>query len=286
MAESKDTASPKAAREHARAQAAQADAVTAKPTVPARNARDLPDGVAPQAMVWAETLAVGGYAARILERGTRLRIVDTDGGACVGLLAYNADAPWERLNVADTVKVQWQAYLGEGSLLLSDMGRVLLTMVRDTSGKHDALCGASSPWSHAARYGDGSNHGAFPSARDRFALALAKFGMSKRDITANVNLFRRVVVTPEGRLEFDTSGSPAGAFVELRAEMRALVVVVNSPHVLDPQPKPSPSSVRLLAWRGIPAGADCPFRASTPERQRAFENVDDLYAQAAPGGVV
>ena len=33
----------------------------------------------------------------------------------------------ERLNVADTVKVQWQAYLGPGAVLLSDMGRALMT---------------------------------------------------------------------------------------------------------------------------------------------------------------
>jgi uncharacterized protein YcgI (DUF1989 family) len=32
------------------------------------------------------------------------------------VLVYNAEHPTERLNVADTVKVQWQAYLGLGSL--------------------------------------------------------------------------------------------------------------------------------------------------------------------------
>ena len=31
--------------------------------------------------------------------------------------------------VADTVKVQWNAYLGAGSLLLSDMGRVLMRRI-------------------------------------------------------------------------------------------------------------------------------------------------------------
>ena len=32
-----------------------------------------------------------------------------------------------KLNVADTIKVQWNGYLGEGKLLLSDMGRVLMS---------------------------------------------------------------------------------------------------------------------------------------------------------------
>ena len=65
-------------------------------------------------------------------RDAVLRIADVDGDACVQLLVFNADAPAERLNVADTVKVQWQAYLGPGALLLSDMGRVLMTIVGDT----------------------------------------------------------------------------------------------------------------------------------------------------------
>ncbi|MBM4494668.1 DUF1989 domain-containing protein [Rhodococcus hoagii] len=48
------------------------------------------------------------------------------------MLLFRADAPWERLNVADTVKVPWQAYpLGPGHPLLSDAGRVLATVVAD-----------------------------------------------------------------------------------------------------------------------------------------------------------
>ena len=77
----------------------------------------------------------------MLARGTTLRLRDLDGEACAHLLLYNADQPWERLNVADTVKIPWQAYLGTGHPLLSDQGRVLATIVADDSGRHDALCG-------------------------------------------------------------------------------------------------------------------------------------------------
>lgn len=274
------TATPKAAREHARAQeAAAAAAIAYKPTIPACDAADRPDGVVARAMVSAETLGPGGYAARILERGTRLRFDDVEGDACLGLLAYNAEERWERLNVADTVKVQWQAYLGEGALLLSDMGRVLLSIVRDTcGGRHDTLCGASSRWSNLSKYGHGSNHGPYPNARERFALALAKFGMSKQDITANVNFFKRVDVGSAGELRFAATRSKAGDFVELRAEMRVLVVLANAPHVLDPRSEYVATPVRVRAWRGPVAPRDCPIRLATPERRRAFENVDEYYA--------
>jgi uncharacterized protein YcgI (DUF1989 family) len=45
--------------------------------------------------------------------------------------------------LADTMKVQWQAYLGVGSQLLSDMGRALMAITGDTSATHDCLCGPS-----------------------------------------------------------------------------------------------------------------------------------------------
>jgi len=62
-------------------------------------------------MLWEETLGAGGYASRKLARGTRLRLIDLQGDACVSMLAFNADQPIERLNVADTLKVQWTANL-------------------------------------------------------------------------------------------------------------------------------------------------------------------------------
>jgi uncharacterized protein YcgI (DUF1989 family) len=125
-APSVDTSTPASAREHARAQAgARADTMA---TIPVSGATDLPEGIDADALVWDETLGAGGYASRVLARGTRLRLVDLDADACVQLWAYNAATPVERLNPADTTKVQWNAYLGAGALLLSDLGRVLATV--------------------------------------------------------------------------------------------------------------------------------------------------------------
>jgi uncharacterized protein len=75
-------------------------------------------------LVWSESVPADSYATRVLGRGTRLRFADPDGGACAHLLLFRADAPWERLNVADTMKVPWQAYLSVGHPLLSDQGPV------------------------------------------------------------------------------------------------------------------------------------------------------------------
>ena len=141
-----ETADPYAAQAHARAMAG--TRVEAMPTLPAAEARDLPPGVEPAAVVWEETIAAGGYGAKQLARGARLRLVDLYGDACVSMLVFNAERPVERLNVADTVKVQWNAYLGAGRLLLSDMGRVLFSILEDTAATHDAFCGASNQAQH------------------------------------------------------------------------------------------------------------------------------------------
>src|SRR5690242_9497088 len=141
-----------------------------------------PPAVEPTRLLWAEAIPPGSYATRVLGRGTRLRLIDPDGGACAHLLLFRSDASWERLNVADTVKVPWQAYLGAGHPLLSDQGRVLATVVADTSGHHDALCGTSTLAGNAAKYGAGEVESPSPAGRELLALAALKNGLTRRDV--------------------------------------------------------------------------------------------------------
>jgi urea carboxylase-associated protein 2 len=244
------------------------------PTVPATAATDLPDGVDAAAVVWDELLGPGSYATRVVARGTVVRLADLEGDACAHVLVLDAHAPHDRLNVADTVKVQWQAYLGSGALLLSGQGRVLATIVADTSGRHDALCGTSTAAGNAARYGDGGAHGPSPSGRDRFLVALAKHGLGPRDLPPTISFFQSVRVAPDGGLDLvGALGAPA--HVDLRAEVDLVVVVVSAPHPLDERPTYSTSPLRVTAWRGEPTGPDDPHRRATPEARRAFENTDE-----------
>jgi uncharacterized protein len=270
-----ELATPYAARDHARSM--HGTVVDAMPVLPVSRARNVPDDVNPASLLWDETLAAGDYAARVLKRGARLRLINLAGDACAQFLCYNADRPIERLNVADTVKVQWNAYLGEGKLLLSDMGRVLMSIARDTCGQHDALCGASTQWSNARKYGVGDNYSPHPNARDRFLLALLKHGLGKRDVPPSISLFKHVRVEGDGSTHFVPESSKPGDVVELRAEMNVLVVVANCPHVLDDRPSYTATPLRLLAHRGDVAGDDDPIRNACPENQRAFENVDDYF---------
>lgn len=271
------TADPKSARDHARAQGA--TRVEAMPIVPAREAKDLPTGVSPERVVWEEIIAGGGYASKRLKRGARVRLVDLYGDACGSILAFNAEETQERLNVADTVKVQWNGYLGPGKLLLSDMGRVLFSILEDDAQSHDCFCGASNEASNSKKYGDGSGAGPNPNARDRFLKAVAKHGLTRKDVHPCINLFKSVTIAEDGATQLNVGPYKPGRSVVLRAEMDVILVIANCPHVLDPRETYHSTPLRVTAWRDAITPEDDAIRNSAPEALRAFLNVEAYVQQ-------
>jgi len=272
-----DTSTLEQARAHARRQAGSASA--SGPTIPATAAIDLPTGVDAADVIWDEQLSGGGYASCLLPRGAVLRITDLEGDACVHLIVVSAANPADRLNVADTVKVQWQAYLEQGALLLSGLGRALATIVADTSSRHDCLCGCLNRRSAAGHYGGGAPWCPTPATRELLLLAAAKRGLDRRDVVPGINLFKGVRVAPDGSLSFEGAPRP-GRHVELRAELDLQVLLADAPHPLDDRPDYIATPVRCTAWcAAVPAAA--PLEADTPERRRALLNVDALLAQGS-----
>ncbi len=273
------TGSTAAARAHARAQAR--ELTDSMPVVPASRWPQPPRGVASESMTWAETVPGGRYTVKELARGTRLRLRDVSGSACAHLLLWRADAPWERLNVADTVKVPWQAYLGEGHPLLSDQGRVLATVVADDSGHHDALCGTTTVAQNTARYGSGQVHSQSPAGRELFTLAAAKHGLAPADVAPSVSFFHGVVVEADGTL---TSKGSAGLdkHVDLILHLPCIVAVANTAHPLDPSPTFDSGPLQVLAWKASADLADLIAKVSDtdPEYQRAVANSEDVAAAA------
>ncbi|MDX2274513.1 MAG: urea carboxylase-associated family protein [Hyphomonadaceae bacterium] len=271
------TADPKSARAHARAQGAKR--VEAMPTLPARDARDLPAGVNADALLWEETIAGGGYASKRLQCGARVRLIDLYGDACASILVFNPHETQERLNVADTIKVQWNGYLGAGKLLLSDMGRVMFSILEDEAGAHDCFCGASNETTNSAKYGDGSGSGPNPSARDRFIKAVAKHGLSRRDVHPCINFFKGVRIDESGATHLDVGPYAPGRSLTLRAEMDVILIIANCPHVLDPRPVYTSTPLRVTAWRGPITPEDDPIRNAAPEALRAFLNAEAYIQQ-------
>ncbi|SDZ49602.1 urea amidolyase associated protein UAAP1 [Herbiconiux ginsengi] len=247
------------------------------PYVPADTSPFLPNDVPAMSAVWAETVQGGGYAHRIVARGTRIRFEDVSGDACAHLVLFNADAPRERLNVADTQKVFWQAYPTVGHPLLSGEGRVLATIVSDTSAHHDAFAGPVSSAQAVQRFGAASAESASPSGEALFGLAASKQGLSRRDLPPSVAFFQGVRVESDGQLRFTGSAGP-GSIVEILAEMPLILLVANAPHALDPRAEYTVSELRIHAWRDSATTRDHARWRVTPERERAYSNTQDYIS--------
>jgi len=183
-----------------------------------------------------------------LEAGQTLRILDLEGNQAVETLFFNAGDPPEGSGAQDTIRAQRNLYLSAGTRLLSNEGRVMLTITADTCGRHDTLGGACAAESNQVRYA--LDKWPMHSCRDSFLLACARTRgrLNKRDLPANINFFMNVPVTPAGRLTFEDGISDAGKYVELRAEMAVLVLVSNCPQLNNPCNAYNPTPVRMFVW--------------------------------------
>jgi uncharacterized protein len=231
-------------------------------------------------VILEEALRGGQSWSRVLQRGQRLRLTDTEGGAAVAALFYNADDRSERYNMPDTLKAQHIARLTRGFVLYSDMGRILCSIVEDSVGWHDTITGHATRAHSRQKYGDGTyqalRNDFYRNTRDNFLVELGKYDLGKRELVANVNFFVKVEVDDAGNLSWVPDNSKPGGFVELRAELNTLVVLSNTPHPLDPSPKYAPKPVQLRVSSGLPAGAEDPCRSSRAENERGFR-LTELY---------
>lgn len=227
-----------------------------------------------ECVLFSEFLPGGAMWSHVLKRGTALRLTDIEGGANAGALFFNFENTSERYNMPDTLKAQHIARLTKGAVLYSDMGRILCSIVEDSLGWHDPISGCSDAALARVKYGvssyQHSRNAYVKNGRDSFLTEMAKWGLSERDLSANVNFFSKVVVNEEGRMAFVEGHSKAGDSVELRAEMNTLVVLNSCPHPMDPNPNYEPKPVLLEVRKAPPPGPDDLCRNSRPENGRGF----------------
>ncbi len=191
----------------------------------------------------------GDYFMQVMKQGQTIRILDLEGNQAADTLFYNANDPTERYSAMDTIREQGNVYLTAGTKLLSNEGNLLLEIVADTCGRHDTLGGACATESNTVRYA--LEKKSMHACRDSWMLAVAEneqFGMSKRDITHNINFFMNVPVTSDGGLTFADGISAAGKYVELRAAMDVIVLISNCPQLNNPCNGYNPTPIEVLIW--------------------------------------
>jgi urea carboxylase-associated protein 1 len=201
---------------------------------------------------FSAVVEAGDSFVHTVRKGQHMRIVDLEGNQAVDTLFYNAENYADRYSAQDTIREQGNIYLTTGTKLISTERNVLLTIVADTCGRHDTLGGACSCESNMVRYAI-EKRGMHACRQSFLQGALSwseKTGrdLDKRDLTANINFFMNVPVTPEGELHFADGVSDAGKYVELRAEMDTLIVISNCPQLNNPCNAYNPTPVQVLVW--------------------------------------
>jgi len=183
-----------------------------------------------------------------IRRGQTFRIVDLEGNQAVDTLFYNAHDMSDRYSAQDTIREQGSLYLTTGTKLMSSEGNVLAAIVADTCGRHDTIGGACAAESNQVRYSIDKRW--MHSCRDTFMLAISRWnrGVTKCDLTHNINFFMNVPVTAEGSLSFEDGVSAGGRYVEMRAEMDLIGLISNCPQLNNPCNAYNPTPVRLLIW--------------------------------------
>ncbi len=219
--------------------------------------------------------------SKIISRGKVLRLTDLEGGANVGMLLYNALERHERYNMPDTLKGQQVFYLTKGNCLHSDMGRLLSSVIADTCGWHDTVCGASNAKLVEYKYGECSYQNAkndfHRNGHDCFMIELAKWGLGEKDLVPNLNLFSKVVSGEDGELSYVEGNSEAGSYIDLRMEMDCLVVLNLCQHPLSSAPHYTEKPVLVEVYEAGASGDDDHCRLSHPENARAFENTEEYH---------
>ncbi|MGP6087886.1 urea amidolyase associated protein UAAP2 [Antarctobacter jejuensis] len=186
-----------------------------------------------------------GWSA-IIRKGQMMRIIDLEGQQAVDTLFYSAADTSERYSAQDTVFAQRSPYITEGSVLLSNEGRPMMTVLRDPVGAHDTSAGACSCEANTVRFGHEVRH--LHACRDNFVTEAAKWGMDKRDIVANVNFFMNVPIETNGALAISDGLSAPSNSLDLRAEMDVICLISNCPQINNPCNGFNPTPINVLIW--------------------------------------
>jgi len=177
----------------------------------------------------------------LVKRGQVLTIKDTHGQQAVDFLCYDADNTSDRYSATNTVKVQGNVYVGNGTVLYADSGKPLLTVIEDTVGRHDTIYGCCSNPNNKLRYDVETTESCYTN----FTQELQKHGMDVTSIVPNVNWFMSVPVLGDGSAGVAEAALKPGSYVKLRAECNVLAVLSNCPQMHNPCNgfKPTPIEV-------------------------------------------
>lgn len=180
----------------------------------------------------------------IIRKGEVLRIIDLEGQQAVDFICFNAKDTKETYDVTVTVRLASRPYLRKGDVLYSNVANPMFTIVEDTVGNHDTICGCCSAEINFLRYRVKDT----PSCRANFLRELSKHGLDSRSLVPNINFFMHIPFNANAEFEIKAPLSRPGDRVDLAAEMDCLAVISNCPQILNPANNFKPTPVRMVTF--------------------------------------
>jgi uncharacterized protein YcgI (DUF1989 family) len=189
-------------------------------------------------------IPAGTAEAFAVTRGQVVRIVDVEGQQAVDVVAYNLHATDEALSTEITVLILRTSNPSTGHTLYSTEWHPMLTIVADTVRTNYLPGAICSDEANFFRYGIRGTL----NCRDNLALAVAPWGISKRQVQGALGAFINMAYLPDGRTEIQYPISRAGDYVEVRAEMDLLIGVSACPQVRNPCNAYNPTPVGVVLF--------------------------------------
>ena len=234
--------------------------------------------------LWTELLPGGHHWSARIQRGAVLQLKSLGQNANVALYCVNSEDKLERYNMPDSLKGQHTAYLSTGHILASDLGRAMISIVKDDHAWNDAFCAPSTASQIENQFGSKTFQDArndmYRNGKDSLLLEMTKFGLSATDLSSTLNLFSKVQPDANGNLSYVASDN-TNQIIELRFEMDCLVFLSSAPHALDNSTEYAPADVQLSLYKALPLSGNDICRDSCPQNQRAFQNNNRYYALSA-----
>ena len=176
----------------------------------------------------------------------------------------------------DTLKAQHTAFLTKGNTVMSDDGRVLASFIEDTFGWHDTITALTTEKLTNEKYAGKPyqevKNDYYANGYDNFLKELMRLGMTRRDLTANINLFSKLNFLNNGDMVYDQDADSTGKSVTLRTDMDVDVIMSNTPNALNPSLNYPAVPIEMTVFEAIPADLNDYCVQNSEENYRAFQN--------------
>ncbi len=155
-----------------------------------------------------------------VQKNEVIRVIDVEGEQVADLVCFARRDTAEYLSSGRSIDYNEKLYLSTGDILYSNRSNPMLTIIRDTVGRHDFLFAPCSREMFQMTYNLAEPH---PNCLDNLTTSLEPYGILASQIPTAFNIFMNVAVSAGGRVTVLPPLSKAGDFIDLRAEMDLIV---------------------------------------------------------------